>query len=155
MPSLPPRRDSLTPECKPGVRRTPPRRASCPGWPALGAEIGDKTLPQEVAFDEIGGVSYTKGCYTGQETVARVHFRGHPNRELRGLLWKGVEELHSEVVEAADKEVGRFTSLVVTPTRRFGLAVLRREVLPGLAVTAGGQPATVVSLPFSPDPRAA
>ena len=88
------------------------------GWPTLGAEIGDKTLPQEVAFDEIGGVSYTKGCYTGQETVARVHFRGHPNRELRGLLWKGVEELHSEVVEAADKEVGRFTSLVVTPTRR-------------------------------------
>lgn len=125
------------------------------GWPALGAEIGEKTLPQEVAFDEIGGVSYTKGCYTGQETVARIHFRGHPNRELRGLAWEDMGELYSESVVAAEKEVGRFTSLIVTPTRRFGLAVLRREVLPGLAVTAGGQPATVVSLPFTPDPLAA
>jgi len=45
------------------------------GWPALGAEIDERTLPQEVRYDEIGGVSYTKGCYTGQETVARLHFR--------------------------------------------------------------------------------
>lgn len=125
------------------------------GWPALGAEIGEKTLPQEVAFDQIDGVSYTKGCYTGQETVARVHFRGHPNRELRGLVWDDLGELRSEGVEAEGKEVGRFTSLIVTPTRRFGLAVLRREVLPGAAVLAGGQPATVVALPFSPFPLAA
>lgn len=125
------------------------------GWPALGAEIGEKTLPQEVAFDRIGGVSYTKGCYTGQETVARIHFRGHPNRELRGLAWEDIGELYSTSVVAAEKEVGQFTSLIVTPTRRFGLAVLRREVLPGLAVTAGGRPATVVSLPFTPDPLAA
>src|SRR6266702_2093662 len=47
------------------------------GWPRLGAEVDDKTIPQEVRYDEIGGVSYTKGCYTGQETVARLHFRGH------------------------------------------------------------------------------
>src|SRR5204863_149594 len=51
------------------------------GWPRLGAEVDDKTIPQEVRFDEIGGVSYTKGCYTGQETVARLHFRGHANRQ--------------------------------------------------------------------------
>ncbi|MBA3759417.1 MAG: hypothetical protein H0X07_02715, partial [Gemmatimonadales bacterium] len=57
------------------------------GWPALGAEIDERTLPQEVRYDQIGGVSYTKGCYTGQETVARLHFRGHTNRELRGLRW--------------------------------------------------------------------
>src|ERR1051325_7798491 len=57
------------------------------GWPRLGAEVDEKTIPQEVRFDEIGGVSYTKGCYTGQETVARLHFRGHANRALRGLLF--------------------------------------------------------------------
>src|SRR5437870_3257360 len=57
------------------------------GWPRLGAEIDEKTIPQEVRFDEIGGVSYTKGCYTGQETVARLHFRGHVNRQIRGLLF--------------------------------------------------------------------
>ena len=59
------------------------------GWPTLGREVDDKTLPQEARFDEIGGVSYTKGCYTGQETVARVHFRGHVNRTLRGLVFEG------------------------------------------------------------------
>ncbi|MDZ4674172.1 MAG: hypothetical protein SGI84_06935 [Gemmatimonadota bacterium] len=125
------------------------------GWPTLDREIGEKTLPQEVAFDELGGVSYTKGCYTGQETVARVHFRGHPNRELRGLVWDDLSALTSEAVIAAGKEVGQFTSLVVTPTRRFGLAVLRREILPGQPVMAGGQAATVVALPLSPDPLAA
>src|SRR5207247_10367666 len=41
------------------------------GWPRLGAEVDERTIPQEARFDEIGGVSYTKGCYTGQETVAR------------------------------------------------------------------------------------
>ena len=55
------------------------------GYPRLGAEIDEHTLPQEVRLDELGGVSYTKGCYVGQETVARVHFRGHANRRLRGL----------------------------------------------------------------------
>src|SRR6266704_995113 len=54
------------------------------GWPRLGAEVDDKTIPQEVRYDELGGVSYTKGCYTGQETVSRLHFRGHTNRYLRG-----------------------------------------------------------------------
>src|SRR5256886_1485896 len=57
------------------------------GWPRLGAEVDDKTIPQEVRYDELGGVSYTKGCYTGQETVSRLHFRGHTNRYLRGLLF--------------------------------------------------------------------
>src|SRR6266480_7449880 len=47
------------------------------GWPRLSSEVDEKTIPQEVRFDEIGGVSYTKGCYTGQETVSRLHFRGH------------------------------------------------------------------------------
>src|SRR5206468_1219163 len=49
------------------------------GWPSLSSEVDEKTIPQEVRFDEIGGVSYTKGCYTGQETVSRLHFRGHAN----------------------------------------------------------------------------
>src|SRR5213593_2443161 len=57
------------------------------GWPRLGAEVDDRTIPQEARLDQIGGVSYTKGCYTGQETVARLHFRGHVNRQIRGLLF--------------------------------------------------------------------
>ena len=57
------------------------------GWPEWGVDIDDTTIPQEANFDELHAISYTKGCYTGQETVARVHFRGHVNRHLRGLLF--------------------------------------------------------------------
>src|SRR5262249_24994082 len=76
------------------------------GWPTLGVEIDEKTLPQEVRYDEIGGVSYTKGCYTGQETVARLHFRGHTNRELRGLRWKGTPPLEGRGVVLVEQEDG-------------------------------------------------
>ena len=50
-----------------------------------GIDIDDSTIPQEANFDELDAISYTKGCYIGQEVVARVHFRGHVNRHLRGL----------------------------------------------------------------------
>src|SRR3989442_7464377 len=55
------------------------------GWPRLASEVDEKTIPQEVGFDEIGGGAYTKGCYTRPETGSRLHFRGAANRHLRGL----------------------------------------------------------------------
>jgi folate-binding protein YgfZ len=118
------------------------------GWPALGAEIDDKTLPQEVRFDELGGVSYTKGCYLGQETVARIHFRGHPNRELRGLEWEDASPLEGRSIEGAGREAGTVRSTLLAGGRRIGLAPIRKEVTIGDAVTAGGRPARVVALPF-------
>lgn len=119
------------------------------GWPRLGAEISDKTLPQEVRFDENGGVSYTKGCYTGQETVARLHFRGHANRELRGIVWEGTPLLEDEAVRVVDgKEVGRVSSVLDLERMSLGLAVVRREVAPGTTLTAGNRAARVVALPF-------
>jgi folate-binding protein YgfZ len=118
------------------------------GWPALGAEIDGRTLPQEVRFDQIGGVSYTKGCYVGQETVARVHFRGHPNRELRGLRWDQPTPLGDRSIMAGEKEVGTVRSTLALSDRRLGLAPIRREVALGDLVMAGGVPATVVPLPF-------
>ena len=122
------------------------------GWPALGAEIGDKTLPQEVRYDEIDGVSYTKGCYTGQETVARLHFRGHTNRVLRGLVWQEGELPDSESVTTDDgKEVGSVRSTLFLPDRAAALGLLRREVETGSFVTAAGRPAIVVALPFDVD----
>lgn len=125
------------------------------GWPALGAEMTDKTLPQEARFDELGGVSYTKGCYLGQETVARVHFRGHPNRELRGLEWNASDALTGLAIEVDGREVGTIRSILDLPDRRLALAPIRREVEPGTLVTAGGQPARVVALPFDAGAAAA
>ncbi len=136
------------------------------GWPALGAEVDDKTIPQEVRYDAIGGVSYTKGCYTGQETVARLHFRGHTNRELRGLLFDAEPPAARAApaappagwtaVTALDREVGRVTSLAFVPDTGapgagtwIGLALLRREVAPGAMVRAAGRDARVVDLPFT------
>lgn len=118
------------------------------GWPALGAEIDEKTLPQEVRFDEIGGVSYSKGCYVGQETVARLHFRGHANRVLRGLAWEGGAPSGDDLSRDG-KAVGRLRSLLVLPGRCLGLAPLRREVAVGESVDAGGTGARVVDLPFA------
>ena len=129
------------------------------GWPALDADVDDKTIPQEVRFDEIGGVSYTKGCYTGQETVSRLHFRGHPNRHLRGLLFDS-EPPHPpaegwSAVTSEDRDVGRVTSLAWLAEgtggggRWIGLGIIRREVEPGTTVRAAGRDARVVDLPFS------
>ncbi|HVH67826.1 MAG TPA: hypothetical protein VM716_08170 [Gemmatimonadales bacterium] len=130
------------------------------GWPRLGAEIDDKTIPQEVRYDELDGVSYTKGCYTGQETVARLHFRGHTNRQLRGLVFDPEPPAAPaggwSVVTHLDREVGRVTSLAFVPDaglpgagRWIGLAVIRREVTPGAMVRAAGRDARVVDLPFT------
>jgi folate-binding protein YgfZ len=130
------------------------------GWPRLGAEIDEKTIPQEVRFDEIGGLSYTKGCYTGQETVARLHFRGHANRQLRGLLFDPEPAAAPaegwSAVTHVDRDVGRVTSLAFVPApgvtgagRWIGLAVIRREVTPGAMVRAAGRDARVVDLPFA------
>jgi len=123
------------------------------GWPRLGAEIDDRTLPQEVRFDELGGVSYTKGCYVGQETVARLHFRGHANRVLRGLVWEDAPDAEQPLVIQDDKPRGRVTSLawVSGLDRWVGLGILRREVDLDRTVMACGQAATVSLLPFPMD----
>jgi len=129
------------------------------GWPRLGAEVDEKTIPQEVRLDEIGGVSYTKGCYTGQETVARLHFRGHVNRQVRGLLFDPEPPAAPaegwSAVTHVDRDVGRVTSLAFVPEtgvagagRWIGLALIRREVEPGSVVRASGRDARVVDLPF-------
>ena len=124
------------------------------GWPRLASEVDEKTIPQEVGYDEIGGVSYTKGCYTGQETVSRLHFRGHANRNLRGLLFETDSpappaEGWSSVTED-ERDVGRVTSIawVAGADRWIGLAVIRREVPVGAVVRAAGREARVVTLPF-------
>ena len=120
------------------------------GWPRLGAEIDAKTLPQEVRFDELAAVSHSKGCYVGQETVARLHFRGHVNRRLVGLRFEAEPDAGRSTVTCNDRAVGRLTSAGWFGADRgyLGLAMLRREVAVGEAVNAGGVAAAAVSLPF-------
>ncbi len=119
------------------------------GWPTLGREVDDKTLPQEVRFDELGGVRYDKGCYVGQETVARLHFRGHANRTLRGVRGDGPLPLQFEITAGeGGRELGTVSTVATVPGGWIGMGRIRREAETGSAVMVGGQPATVVGLPF-------
>lgn len=118
------------------------------GWPALGREIDERTLPQEVRFDELGGVRYDKGCYTGQETVARLHFRGHANRTLRGVVFDAGIEPVDRMVNREGKPVGTLRTIGHIAGRTIALAVLRREVAVGDVVQGGGGPGVVIEPPF-------
>lgn len=115
------------------------------GIPASGAEIDEKTLPQEVRLEELGAISYTKGCYLGQETVARLHFRGHANRRLVLLVLDGEPADDPAEVHAEGKAVGRLTSACWSEDLDgwVGQAVVRREVEDGATVDAGGVEAVV------------
>ncbi|HEU4393082.1 MAG TPA: folate-binding protein [Solirubrobacterales bacterium] len=119
------------------------------GVPRFGAEMGTETMPAEAGIVE-DAVSFTKGCYIGQETVARLHYKGRPNRHLRGLRLSAPTE-PGAALRLGEKEVGRLGGAVVSPVLGpIGLAVLRREAEPGaeLAVGEDGVTAHVVDLPF-------
>ena len=124
------------------------------GLPLYGTDMGDDTLAQEANLDELHGISYTKGCYTGQETVARVHFRGHVNRHLRGLRSEVALPWGASLTGANGQPCGDVRSTVHSPRLgHLALAMLRREMETGANVTVnwaeGEAEAQVVSLPFA------
>lgn len=119
------------------------------GVPRFGAEMGTATMPAEAGIVE-DAVSFTKGCYIGQETVARLHYKGKPNRHLRGLRLSAPAE-PGAALALGEKEVGKLGGAAVSPVLGpIGLAILRREAEPGteLAVGEDGVTARVVDLPF-------
>jgi folate-binding protein YgfZ len=120
------------------------------GRPRYGIDLDDTVIPQEAGLNA-RAVSFTKGCYVGQETVARLHYRGKPNRSLRGLALSSPAHVGDELT-LGERPVGRLGSVSVSP--RFGpiaLALVRREAENGAVVAVGeeGVSATVVALPFA------
>jgi tRNA-modifying protein YgfZ len=119
------------------------------GTPRFGAEMGAETMPAEAGIVE-RAVSFDKGCYIGQEPVARLHYRGRPNRSLRGLRLSAPAAAGAPL-RLGEKEVGRVGSACVSPALGpIALAIVRREAGPGdaLAVGEDGVTARVVDLPF-------
>jgi folate-binding protein YgfZ len=126
------------------------------GRPEWGIDIDESTIAQEANLEELHAISYTKGCYVGQETVARVHFRGHVNRCLRGLRTASQEPPLSKasLFDGSGKPVGEVRSAAASP--RLGgiaLGMVRREVDLGTALIArwgeGGEShVDVTHLPF-------
>src|SRR5262249_20431383 len=109
--------------------------ARTPRW---GREIDDGILPAEAGLDE-RAVSFTKGCYPGQEPLSRLQHRGHVNRTLRVLEVDGEAAQRTEEVRDRDRVVGRVTSAVPG----LALAYVRVEVPRGAEVTVSGRPARI------------
>jgi folate-binding protein YgfZ len=121
------------------------------GRPRLGLDIGSETIPEEAGLNE-RAVSFTKGCYVGQETVARLHYKGKPNRHLRGLRLSSELAETGDEVRLGDRVLGTVGSVTVSPAHGpIALAVLRREAGPGDTVKVGATAAdaVVADLPFA------
>ena len=117
------------------------------GRPRYGVDLDDTTIPQEAGLND-RAVSFTKGCYIGQETVARLFYKGKPNRLLRGLRLSA-PVTGGTPLRLGERDVGRVGSVAVSPTHGpIGLAIVRREAEPGAMLTAGEATAEVVELPF-------
>ncbi len=120
------------------------------GRPRHGLDMGDTTIPQEAGLNE-RAVSFTKGCYVGQETVARLHYKGKPNRHLRGLRLTA-EANHGDQIFLGEREVGTIGSTCVSPAHGpIALALIRREASPGDTVHVGESriEAEIVDPPFA------
>jgi len=119
------------------------------GRPRYGVDLDDTTIPQEAGLND-RAVSFTKGCYVGQETVARLFYKGKPNRLLRGLRLSAPVP-GATPLRLGEREVGRVGSVAVSPTHGpIGLALVRRQAEPGAVLQAGEATAEVVELPFGP-----
>lgn len=117
------------------------------GVPLFGAELDEDTFPAEAGLER-RAISFEKGCYVGQETVARMHYKGRPNRHLRQLR-AAVPLTSGALVTAADgRELGTVgTTAVGKEGASLALAILRREGQPGAVVDVDGEPATIFELP--------
>ena len=118
------------------------------GRPRYGVDLDDSVIPQEAGLNE-RAVSFTKGCYVGQETVARLYYRGKPNRRLLGLRLSEPAPPGTEL-RLGEKVVGKLGSVVVSPEHGpIGLAIVRREANPGDTVQVDGVTGLIVDIPFA------
>jgi tRNA-modifying protein YgfZ len=113
------------------------------GTPAWGKEIDDRILPAEAGLTD-RAVSFTKGCYPGQEPIARLHYRGHANRGLRVLELAELPAPEAELVYEG-KTVGRITSAAAVDGGAVALAYVRREVPDDAKLTVGSHAATLTA----------
>lgn len=123
------------------------------GTPVFGRDVTAENLPQEVGRDE-QAISFVKGCYLGQETVARIDALGHVNRMLRGLTFEpGSTPGPGAILTAGERSVGTLTSVVHSPGWGCPIAlgyVRTSHAEPGQTVDAGGSTGTVRALPMRP-----
>jgi tRNA-modifying protein YgfZ len=132
------------------------------GIPKYGIDMDENTIVPELGLD--GMISYTKGCYIGQEIIARIHFRGHVAKRLTGLIFDqsvgkkaetppvgSVPQPENELMAGDGKNAGRMTSITHSPKleKPIALAFVRYDYLSaGTELAVGGSRAVVNDLPF-------
>ena len=119
------------------------------GCPRLGAELDEDVLPAEAHLTE-RAVSFTKGCYTGQEIVARIESRGRVNHLLVGLAFEAETPALGAPLREGERQVGEVTSVCVSPQcGAIGLGYVRRALAePGTRLECEGGSVQVAALPF-------
>jgi len=125
------------------------------GIPTYGVDMDETTIVPELGLD--GLVSYNKGCYIGQEIIARIHFRGHVAKQLTGLILSvppavaGGVSIGTEIKSLDDKNAGRITSITYSPKleKTIALGYVRYDYLAnGTELKIAEAIATVKDLPF-------
>lgn len=121
------------------------------GIPRYGVDMDETTIVPELGLD--GLISYNKGCYIGQEIIARIHFRGHVAKQLTGLILSepGAISTGSELTSPEGKNAGRITSITFSPKleKPIALAYVRYEFLgEGTELKITDRKAIVKALPF-------
>jgi folate-binding protein YgfZ len=122
------------------------------GRPRFGVDFDGEHFPKETGLED-EAVSYTKGCYLGQEVVARIHYRGGVRRRLCGLRFTGTvdpEALVGREVLFEEREVGTLTSAAALHDGVFGLAILHERAAAGAEVTLAGEPGPSARVEESP-----
>jgi folate-binding protein YgfZ len=124
------------------------------GIPLYGVDILETTIVPETGLPEI--ISYHKGCYIGQEIIARIHFRGHIAKQLTGLVFAepqipAVDLIGQELKSTDEKNAGKITSVVFSPkiNKQIALAFVRYDYLAeGTELKVGDLTVKVKNLPF-------
>ena len=122
------------------------------GIPLYGKDMDESTIVPELGLEEM--ISYNKGCYVGQEIIARIHFRGHVAKQLTGLVLSGLPDTIEPLTSLDGKDAGRMTSFTFSPGLGTSIALgyIRYEHLAdGTQLKAGDLNATVRGLPFVAD----
>jgi len=124
------------------------------GIPRYGIDMDDTNVVTEAALDD--AVSYTKGCYVGQEIIARIKYRGHVAKKLSGIRFDGAVRVEpGAAIKSGDKEIGRVTSTTYSPHLGHTIALgyvkydyLAAETAVSVAVEGSEAEARITALPF-------
>ncbi|MBE2248351.1 MAG: folate-binding protein YgfZ [Myxococcus sp.] len=120
------------------------------GVPKFGVDMSETTIPLEANLEK--SIHYQKGCYIGQEVIARATYRGQMNKKLVGLLLGDAAPEKGAELKLADKRVGRVMSVARSELKQQNVAlayVHRDHLTPGTALDLGGATVTVQALPFA------